>query len=568
MKHRYSLWSKLFYAITLLILLCSAVTPLPKQGVVAAPQEQEAQPTPLETQTTPTVPADMPGAVETQNAAPTEMPVISETQAAPPVVLETQITATPTETPSAVESQTAAPLTEMPALIETPSEAPPRPTISREMPTQPALQQPERNSFPPQTNTLPLAGEVQAKTIAAGGGHTCALTTGGGVKCWGNNDYGQLGNNSTTDSFVPVNVFGLSNGVQAIAAGGGHTCALTTGGGVKCWGYNGYGQLGRNSTTNSLVPVSVLALASGVQAITAGDFHTCALTTAGKVKCWGYNLNGQLGNNATTDSPVLVDVYGLTTGIKAITAGYRHTCALTIGGGVKCWGDNYYGQLGNDGNTSSPVPVNVYGLSGGVQAIATGYGHTCALTTHGGIKCWGYNREGELGNNDTSKSRVPVDVNKLSSGVYAIAAGSGHTCAQTTGGALKCWGDNSDGQLGNNSTTESHVPLDVYGLTSGIKAIATGYWHTCALSTGGGVKCWGANNSGQLGNSTITNSRIPVNVAGFYELPPGFNSQFNGNATGWTKIYGTWGVNSLFYSVTGSPVNHWVSSRYNIVYIN
>jgi hypothetical protein len=159
---------------------------------------------------------------------------------------------------------------------------------------------------------------VKVAEIAAGYYFTCALTTAGGVQCWGSNFNGQLGNDSTIGSYAPVAVTGLSSGVSAVAAGDAHTCALTTSGGVQCWGDNQYGQLGNNSTTESHVPVAVTGLSSGVSALAAGGDHTCALTTAGGVQCWGDNANGQLGNDSTTNSDVPVAVMGLSSGVSAI----------------------------------------------------------------------------------------------------------------------------------------------------------------------------------------------------------------------------------------------------------
>ena len=353
-------------------------------------------------------------------------------------------------------------------------------------------------------------------SIAVGENHTCALTSAGGVKCWGHNAAGHLGDGTTIDRSTPINVSGLTSGVSAIAAGWYHTCALTTAGGVKCWGYNGFGQLGDGTGTQRSTPVNVSGLTSGVSAIAAGAYHTCALTTAGGVKCWGYNNDGQLGDGTATVRTTPADVSGLTSGVGAIAAGENHACALTSGGGVKCWGNNSNGQLGDGTVTSRLAPVDVYGLTGTVSAIAAGWYHTCALTSAGGGQCWGYNGSGQLGDGTTIDRVTPVDVSGLNSGVSAIAAGAIHSCALTGTGGAKCWGNSTSGQLGDGTTrTQRLTPVDVSGLTSGVSAIAAGFYQTCALTSVGGVKCWGSNGLGQLGDSTTTGRTTPVEVGGF-----------------------------------------------------
>lgn len=404
--------------------------------------------------------------------------------------------------------------------------------------------------------------------ISAGANHTCALTTGGGVKCWGDGIGGDLGNGAAVQSNTAVDVSGLSSGVVAISVGGFHSCAVISGGGAKCWGDNAGGDLGSDTTAQSNTPVDVSVLTSDVMAISAGYFHTCALTTIGGMQCWGDNGSGQWGGGTST-SPVpglsggvatissggfhacaittsggmncfgaagsgqvgnspnffgfgivhgantlATDVNGLTSGMSTVSPGYSHICALTTSAGAICWGDNSTGQLGNGTLVSSDTAVNVIGLTSGVAAISAGDHFTCAMTTAGGARCWGDNSNGQLGNGTTTDSSTPVDVSGLTSGVAAISAGGDHACALTIGGAMKCWGGNSDGQLGDSTTIDSPVAVDVSGLTSGVAAISTGGLHTCALTTSGGVQCWGYNFFGQLGDSLTDNSSTPVNVTG------------------------------------------------------
>ncbi len=347
-------------------------------------------------------------------------------------------------------------------------------------------------------------------SIAAGGEHTCALTTGGGVKCWGGNYAGQLGDNTTDYSPIPVNVVGLESGVAAIAAGFDHTCALTSGGGVKCWGNNEYGQLGDDTNDNRLTPVGVFGLSDGVTDIIAGYQHSCGLTSGGGVKCWGSRL--PIGSSSDRNKPV--DVSGLTSGVQAIAGGYKHSCALTSGGGVKCWGGNEYGQLGNDSTEQSLDPVNVFGLSSGVIAVAAGGLSSCALTSEDQVKCWGANMSGALGDGSTTSSDIPVSVSGLINGVSTISVGSGHSCAISSSGTLQCWGGNDTGQSGDGRLMWTSLPLDVSGLSSGNTMVATGSRHSCVVTSAGGVKCWGDNFDGQLGDGTSNDRSEPVDVVG------------------------------------------------------
>jgi alpha-tubulin suppressor-like RCC1 family protein len=449
--------------------------------------------------------------------------------------------------------------------------------------------------------------------IAAGWTHTCALTSAGGVQCWGDNGFGQLGTGTQQTSFTPVPVQGLSSGVVAVAASNSFSCALLASGTVDCWGTGGFGQLGTASSVGSPTPVAISGLApnimaiaaggdfvcalakagtvqcwgndavgelgdgprdggnttspspvsvqglSGVTEITAGDAHACALVS-GVVWCWGQGASGQLGNGSTSKSATPVQVKTLT-GVTAIAAGTETTCALTgsqmvcwggnnaneieqspnpspspvaitalpgtpsaiamggknvcavIEGGLECWGANVYGQIGNDEIAPAVAfPAAVSNLGTGVAGVSVAVNHSCALLTGGVASCWGFDFEGELGNGGMNGSG-PVSVKGLTTGVTGVSAGGGHACAVTSAGAASCWGDNEFGDLGAGATTVtvSTAPQPVSGLSQGVVHVSSGYGHSCA-TTSNLVECWGYNAYGQLGNGTTTDSSAPVQV--------------------------------------------------------
>jgi alpha-tubulin suppressor-like RCC1 family protein len=346
--------------------------------------------------------------------------------------------------------------------------------------------------------------------IAAHDGFTCA-TTGGAVKCWGTNSDGNLGQSygQTSYSAVPIAISALGTSVQAVSTGGGSSQACATvGGGIKCWGRNDYGQLGNGTTSSSYIPVQVAGLTSGVLGVATGESFSCALLN-GQVRCWGTNTNGQLGMPASQGAtpPVTVTFSG---NIQAIAAGASYACAL-VSGSVWCWGANSHGQLGNNSTTDSYLPVQAVGLGSNVQAIAAGRSHTCAIA-NGSLSCWGYNSDGQVGDGTTTDRWAPVPVQGLSSGVEAVANGTYHTCAIVNGGAW-CWGMNLDGELGDNSTTARSSPVAVQGLGSGVQTMTAGYNHSCAL-TSAGAKCWGNNTYGELGSNSTASSLTPVSVQG------------------------------------------------------
>ena len=315
-----------------------------------------------------------------------------------------------------------------------------------------------------------LSGKSIAQ-IAEGDYQGCALTTDNGIYCWG----GSPGNGSSSNSAVPVavNMSGVLSGktITQIASGGVHSCALTTDNGMYCWGQNGNGELGNNSTANSYDPVAVTmnGALSGktITQMSLGEYDSCALTSDGLSYCWGQNGNGQLGNNSTTDSPVpvAVNTSGVLSGKKLtqIAAHYYHTCAIDTSGLAYCWGKNTNGQLGNNSGTDSSVPVAVTtsGVLNGknIKQLTTSVNASCALTTDNGMYCWGNNDAGQLGNGTWSSSWVPVTV--TTSGtvldgktITQIVSGWDQACALTNDGLVSCWGDQSSwSSLGNGVST-------------------------------------------------------------------------------------------------------------------
>jgi len=385
-----------------------------------------------------------------------------------------------------------------------------------------------------------VVNSVSATAVSAGGFHTCALRSDGAVECWGLNDSGQLGNNTTTSSSSPVMVNNLAN-VTQISVGKYHTCALRNDGTVWCWGDNTYGQLGNKTNNDSHVPVQVLGVGgtgflTGVAEVSADGNFTCARLTSGGVRCWGHNQYGQIGNNTTNDSSTPVNVVGVGgTGTLAnvidIDGGANQACALISSGTVDCWGYNNDGQLGNNTTTNSSSPVLVVGIGGtgslsNVTQISGGRLHACAMLSDHTVYCWGDNANGELGDGTTANRSIPVRAGTISTAI-SVSAGEYHSCATLQNGTAQCWGAAAFGQIGNGTTADTSVPVTVigvggYGTLSGIANVSAGggdinetddYEQTCTLMSDGTVVSWGQNNYGQLGNGTTTMSIAPDGVA-------------------------------------------------------
>ena len=329
---------------------------------------------------------------------------------------------------------------------------------------------------------------------------------------WGDNGLGQLGNGSSMNySRVPAEVSGLT-GVTAVASCDSCTYALRSDGTVWAWGADDVGQLGNGSLTKSTVPVQVSGL-TGVTAIAAAIGTGYALRSDGTVWSWGDNSHSKLGDKSATSSDVPVQVADLTS-VTSISGGDESGYALRSDGSVWAWGDNSLGQLGNNDISvnASAVAIQVYGLTS-VTAISGGGLSANALRSDGTVWSWGYNIAGELGNGTSDVySVVPVSVSGLT-GITAIADGGAAVYALASDGTVWSWGDNMDGELGNNSMTASNVPVHVSGLAH-VTAIAAGFRTGYALRSDGTEWAWGANGTGQLGNNTMADSPVPVQVSG------------------------------------------------------
>lgn len=313
-----------------------------------------------------------------------------------------------------------------------------------------------------------------------------------------------------TTSLGVVQLQTLGVKIADITAGYEFTCALSTAGKVWCWGSGSIGQLGDGQTnTQTTTPLPVPDLGNVVR-LTAGREHACALLVTGSVKCWGRASEGQLGNGSNLNSSTAVLVSNLSNAI-AIDAGDFHTCAMTRTGGVKCWGAGASGQLGNGGTQNQNQPVDVIGLTG-ATTISAGSRHTCAVVTEGAATCWGQGAHGQLGTGNDQGHTTPVAVVGLT-GAISITAGGVHTCALFASGSVKCWGNGERGQLGNGSQDYQPAPVDVLGILDATKITST-YLHTCALLANATVKCWGEGDDGQLGDGGAVIRSTPVETKG------------------------------------------------------
>jgi alpha-tubulin suppressor-like RCC1 family protein len=379
--------------------------------------------------------------------------------------------------------------------------------------------------------------------VSSGSSHTLAVRSDGTVWAWGDNSQGQLGDGTTTNRTTPVQVqdpadpTGYLQDVSMVAGAAAFSVALKTDGTVWAWGYNNYGSLGDGTTTASPFPVQVKDSADPTGFLTDVDkiagsllYHTLALKNDGTVWVWGFNSFGQLG--ATTSeicatfpcSTTAIQVAGLSS-VISISGGREHSVAVKSDGTVWAWGRNSYGEIGDATVLNRSTPVQVHdpgdqsGFLSGVIAASAGSYHTLAIKSDLSVRSWGRNDDGELGNGLLVDSNVPVQVVSVGS-VGSVDGGVQHSMALLTDGTVRTWGGNINGQLGDGTTTGSSSPVQVQdppdpsGFLTNVVLISRGSYHSIAVKADGTVWAWGYNQFGQLGNGLTTDSSIPVQVTG------------------------------------------------------
>lgn len=357
---------------------------------------------------------------------------------------------------------------------------------------------------------VPAAPAPAISALVAGGAANCRIaTSNSGTVCWGQNDVGQLGIGTTSTTATPTIVtYPGGKTAKRIAAGVEHSCAVQSDDTLACWGDNTAGQLGLDPgiTAQANAPVTVPGL-TGVAGVAVGLAHTCIVTTANAVQCWGSNTKGQLGQAPAG----LVQIHQpqTITGLaaKSVSSGFNQVCALKTDDTVACWGDNQYGQLGRGDNTDSPIPVVASGLSQ-VKSLSSGANHVCAVTS-AKTYCWGRNNAGQLGSNGTNDRNSPTETQGVLGGVIELAGGQAHSCALTAS-AVECWGSNANKQLsGNTAGGNARV---IVPMSATPKRVTAGVSHTCVQDGNNETWCWGAGSLSRLGPNASSDSATPVKV--------------------------------------------------------
>ena len=339
------------------------------------------------------------------------------------------------------------------------------------------------------TPVTTFAGGTTWKSVSGGkGNYTAAIKTDGSLWTWGFNNAGQLGDNTTTNRSTPVTTFAGGNTWKQVSGGSEFAAVIKTDGSLWTWGRNNFGQLGINQSANNFTgrttPVTTFAGGNNWKSVAGGEEHTAAIKTDGSLWTWGRNAEGQLGDNTATSriTPVTTLLGG--NDWKSVACGKRYTLAIKTDGSLWTWGFNNAGQLGDNTTTNRSTPVTTFAGGTNWKSVAGGEGHTAAIKTDGSLWTWGGGGTGCLGTNDTTSRSTPVATFAGGTNWKSVACGSRYTSAIKTDGTLWTWGNNFEGQLGDNTTTQRNVPVTTFAGGNNWKSVSSGGYHTSAVKSG------------------------------------------------------------------------------------
>lgn len=358
-----------------------------------------------------------------------------------------------------------------------------------------------------------LSGGGTWKKVEGGLYHTCGIKADDTLHCWGWNVSGQLGDNTLTQRNIPTAISG-GGSWKEVAAGYDFSCGIKSDNTARCWGNQDSGQLGDGTLTRRLVPTALVSGGTYKQIVT-GQSYSCGLTLNGAIRCWGNNVQSEMGDNSSLQRVIPTAIKGGGTW-KKISNGYLFSCGIKTDDTLWCWGNNDYGQIGDNTNTMAIIPTAING-AGSWKAVTTGgsntgTGHGCGIKSDDTVRCWGNNTNGQLGDNTTGQKLIPTAVNGAGSWKQ-ISAGGKHTCGIRSDDTARCWGLNGNGQLGDNSTTQRLIPTTLNGGGTW-KQLATGDFHSCGIKLDNTLWCWGLNTNGRLGDNSTTQRLVPTTVNG------------------------------------------------------
>ena len=414
------------------------------------------------------------------------------------------------------------------------------------------------DGYPFNANTPQDTGISGAVAIGGSILHTCAVLANGTAKCWGQNQHGEVGTGAASARVsAPADVAGLGSIVQ-IGAGDGYSCARTAEGKAYCWGSGEDGRLGQTgSTTDSLDPlvVSVPVGLSAVTGVSIRNEHACVTLSDGTARCWGKNVDGQLGNGESGLAEAPLAVVATLGGVVRVATGSRASCALTSSGLIACWGANDKGQLASSGG-ASPTPTFLGALPD-ARGMSLGYDFGCAVQTSGVASCWGDGARGQLGTGAVVPAGSATPVALPLADVIEVVAGETHACARTVTGEMFCWGANDLGQVTGTPGADVLAPTLVTAVT-GVRQMAVGGGHTCALDSAGRVICWGDDTKGQLGGDGAASPVEVTSLPGVRAITAGTRHTCAIRFTG--DVY-CWGDNSAGEVGVGSGSTSFTTPR-------